>query len=401
MLTSRPGISEIETHLEASQIFNGDVSLDVFLRDYWQQKPLLIRQAFPGFESPLSPDELAGLACEDGVNSRLIIEKAAAKPWQVEHGPIEEQRFTTLPEDHWTLLVSDVEKHVSEAQAIRDCFRFIPDWRIDDLMFSYAPRGGSVGPHLDAYDVFLLQAYGQRNWKISTRHSNQFIEDIELSILATFEAEQEWTLDPGDMLYLPPGIAHHGVALNDCITCSIGFRSPSVRNMISEYAEHIASGIENSLRYTDANLQRQQHAAEITPHTLEKIIALLQQNLKVDDTHVNEWFGKFMTDARSGVSEHSPAALNNYTELAQLFSQSAQLIHNPSSRLLYSRQNDHALLFVDGNSYHCSLKFAQQLTAGSRLDSADLQAACHDKNDQAILLALYNLGILVFEDDEI
>lgn len=383
---------------DASGIFSGEVSLDEFLRDYWQQKPLLIRQAFPGFETPLSANELAGLACEDGVNARLIIEKAAEHPWTVEYGPFEEERFAQLPEDYWTLLVSDVEKHCPDVQKIRECFRFIPDWRIDDLMFSYAPEGGSVGPHLDAYDVFLLQAQGSRRWKISEQHSNRFIKDIELSILSSFNAEEEWVLQPGDMLYLPPGIAHHGIAIDECITCSIGFRTPSIRGLISEYAEELASTIDNQLRYTDAGIEQQEYASEVTPQTLQKIAELIQQNLKIDEPNVTRWFGKFMTDARAGISNYQTEPLNNLNELEQLLIQKLSFIRNPSSRYLFSRNNDEALLFVDGNSFSTSLDFAITITSAPNISSDDIRSASANANDREIMLQLYNAGHLLVDE---
>ncbi len=164
----------------------GETSIEDFLKLYWQKKPLLIRNAFNDIKSPISAEELAGLACEDHVNARLVLAEDGDKPWQVEFGPFDESRFSTLPESNWSLLVSDVEKHLPETQALLKPFRFIPDWRIDDLMISYAPHGGSVGAHTDAYDVFLLQLSGQRLWQISENFSNEIIPDTDLCILQEF-----------------------------------------------------------------------------------------------------------------------------------------------------------------------------------------------------------------------
>ena len=192
-----------------------------FIRQYWQKQPCLIRQAIPDFESPISPQELAGLACEDEVHSRLIIEKGAETPWQLSYGPFAEEVFTALPETHYSLLVSECEKWIPECRSLLAQFQFIPAWRIDDLMVSYAAPGGSVGPHSDEYDVFLLQAEGKRQWQYTdTRVDNPaLIADLDLAIMQDFNSDQEAILSPGDLLYLPPGIAHHGVA--------IGFGNPS------------------------------------------------------------------------------------------------------------------------------------------------------------------------------
>ena len=192
----------------------GEITATVFLEQYWQKKPLLIKRAFSNYQSPISAEELAGLACEEGVESRLILEHGETSPWQLRYGPFSEDDFTSLPKTNWSLLVQAVNHHVPELNELLEAFNFIPNWRIDDLMISYAPTHGSVGPHLDNYDVFLLQVQGRRHWHINENDytEDDFIEDLELKILKDFEAKQDWILEPGDMLYLPPGIAHHGVA---------------------------------------------------------------------------------------------------------------------------------------------------------------------------------------------
>jgi len=193
----------------------GGLTPERFLAEYWQKRPLLVRQAIPGFKSPLSADELAGLACEPEVESRLILEKGGSRPWQLEHGPFEEERFATLPESHWTLLVQRVNHWVPAVADLLDHFAFLPSWRLDDIMISYAADQGSVGPHTDQYDVFLLQGAGRRRWQIdaSVTDESPLLDHPDLRILAQFHATDEWVLEPGDLLYLPPGLAHYGVAL--------------------------------------------------------------------------------------------------------------------------------------------------------------------------------------------
>ena len=190
----------------------GGLTAREFLRDYWQRKPLLIRQAIPDFQNPLEPDELAGLSLEEEIESRLII--GQDRTWELRRGPLPEDTFAGLPERDWTLLVQSVDQFVPEVDEVLEPFRFLPSWRVDDVMISYAAPGGGVGPHYDHYDVFLLQGHGRRRWRIGQpcTADSPLIDGLELKILADFQQTDEWVLEPGDMLYLPPGIAHYGIA---------------------------------------------------------------------------------------------------------------------------------------------------------------------------------------------
>src|SRR6218665_1377303 len=194
-----------------------------FLRDFWQKRPVLIRNPWRDWANPLAPDELAGLACEPGIESRLI--EQSGDNWSLDNGPFAEARFARLGGKPWTLLVQAVDHHVPDVAALIQPFRFIPDWRIDDVMVSYASDRGGVGPHFDQYDVFLVQGLGKRRWRLGVRcdQSTPLVPNIGLRLLAGFEATEEWGLEPGDILYVPPGFAHEGVAIgDDCMTYSIG-----------------------------------------------------------------------------------------------------------------------------------------------------------------------------------
>ena len=253
----------------------GGMTPDRFLREYWQKKPLLIKQAMPGFEGLLSPEELAGLACEEGVPSRLISQ--ARGNWRVEEGPFDEARFLKLPKKNWTLLVQDVNHYLAEADQLLRRFSFIPHARLDDLMVSYAPDGGGVGPHFDSYDVFLLQGQGKRLWRISEQQDLALVEDAPLRILKHFDTQQEWLLEPGDMLYLPPHIAHWGIAVGDCMTYSIGFRAPSSQELVSEFLHYLQEKSHSNVHYTDPDLELQQHPAEISKAMLTQVGRMLQE----------------------------------------------------------------------------------------------------------------------------
>ncbi|MEE9493945.1 MAG: cupin domain-containing protein [Gammaproteobacteria bacterium] len=380
-------------------------AVDEFLAQYWQKKPLLIRQALPDITSPLTADELAGLACEEDVNARLVIEHvdhaADEKPWSVEYGPFDESRFASLPESHWSLLVSDVERHVEEAAALLQRFRFIPDWRLDDLMISYAPLGGSVGPHTDAYDVFLLQLQGQRQWSINCDFDQAQLENTELSILKTFTAEQQWILDAGDMLYLPPNVAHHGIARSGnaegCMTASIGFRAPTVNAMIQGFSDRLANHIDDTLMYADPELKSQIHSAEITSGAIDKIKQLLQEQYLINTENVQRWIGEFSSEPKVSAPEFAGKQLSSFEVFCKAI-QNNCLQQSSESSFLFSRTRQGALLFVDGKSYPMSVDLAETLCQHS-IDIAKLINNT-DVCMQQVMLDLYHQGALVIPESK-
>jgi len=244
-----------------------------FLKQYWQTRSLLIRNAFQIKDNPISPDELAGLALEEDVDSRIILRESDTK-WHCRYGPFASADLEDLPENDWTLLVTDVEKHLPELRDWLKPFHFIPGWRIDDLMISYAPPGASVGAHIDHYDVFLLQVAGKRKWSICddiTADCSQ-IPNLEVGILENFNATDTWELEAGDMLYLPPGVPHHGVSMDkDCMTWSIGFRAPSHQEIVTSIAEHIASQIPEDAFYSDPAILLHENHGQISPNAIARI----------------------------------------------------------------------------------------------------------------------------------
>jgi 50S ribosomal protein L16 3-hydroxylase len=249
----------------------GNFSTDEFLKEYWQKKPCLIRQAMPNFEPLLDGNDLAGLACEEMSESRIVKGCVEMADWEVTHGPFQESDFADLPEDNWTLLIQDVEKHYAPLQTLMQQFSFIPNWRLDDLMISFAATGGSVGPHTDQYDVFLLQAEGRRRWQIAHSFSPDLLEDCPLNVLRQFEVEQEWVLEPGDMLYLPPNVAHHGVALDPGMTWSIGSRAASAADLLQGLGEWLAFSDNEGGRYSDPDIKSTTPPGEIDQKALQTI----------------------------------------------------------------------------------------------------------------------------------
>ncbi len=273
----------------------GHVSEELFLADYWQKKPLLIRSAWPNFEMPVDANELAGLALEEDVESRLII----GPDYAVEHGPFDEDRFSHLPALDWTLLVQAVDLWVPEVAEILRRFRFLPRWRIDDIMVSYATDGGGVGPHYDDYDVFLLQGSGQRHWQIGDYCDSESVvrHDCELKVLADFEPTEDWLLNPGDMLYLPPRIAHSGIAVGDCCTYSVGFRAPSAADILDDLATEMLSrgAVHEYLR--DPPLRPCSDPDRI-PIAYVKQVRELLYGIIDDDRILGEWFAQYMTQPK-------------------------------------------------------------------------------------------------------
>lgn len=381
------------------------LSAEAFLQNYWQKKPLLVPQAFEGLTSPVSAAELAGLACEDNINSRLVLaneQDAEEHRWQVEFGPFEESRFTSLPKSGWSLLVSDVERHLPETHYLLDAFRFIPDWRVDDLMISYAPEGGSVGAHTDAYDVFLIQLSGKRRWMISEMFDETTLEGTDLSILKNFDAESEWTLSAGDMLYLPPNVAHHGIALADkadCMTASVGFRAPSLKTISTDYVHFLNEEDTESRRYQDAAPKPPEHHAEISDESVERFVDYLKQGISFDHDKVRYWLGRYSSDNKAFEDiAHETIDNVHHQDIDTLLDSTQRhgLMQSPYSRFLFSRSSEggKAILFVDGEDHDVSLAFAQSLCDEREFDLNSLRRLMTE-SDQQVLLLLFNNGSIV------
>lgn len=371
--------------------------LDVarFLSEHWQKKPLLIRHAFPDFEPFLSPEELAGLACEEDVESRLIIADAAAEKFTLRSGPFSESDFSSLPETGWTLLVQDVEKHLPELAEILDHFRFIPSWRIDDLMISYATRDGGVGPHTDHYDVFLLQASGQRRWQVAENFDPELIEGIDLKVLKTFKPEQDWVLNPGDMLYLPPGVAHNGVAVDsDCMTWSIGFRAPEAQDMLTDLVELLQQRLPNDRMYEDPDLSPEEAAdGQISPAARERARKLVRDMLTMDDAFIDEWFGRFVTEPKHWLE--TPAPESPWSEDNLLAWQAME--RDTRTRLNWMQAERNCVLLIDGAAWHVESELRDLLALLCRerhYSCAMLEPWLDQAAARTLLLRLANHGVL-------
>ncbi|MGY1488434.1 JmjC domain-containing protein [Methylobacillus pratensis] len=360
----------------------GGLSAEQFLAEYWQKKPLLIRQAIPGFNGLLSPDELAGLACEDDVQSRLISSKRGR--WHVESGPFDEKRFAKLPERDWTLLVQGVNHHLPEAAELLQQFAFVPYARLDDLMVSFAPDQGGVGPHFDSYDVFLLQGEGERLWRISEQEDLSLVEGAPLRILQNFNTEHEWVLGPGDMLYLPPHVAHWGIAVGNAMTYSIGFRAPSAQELASEFLNYLQDKLQVPGMYADPELQPQPHPAEIGAQMLDKVSAMLEQ-IRWQASDVSNFLGRYLSEPKPHIvfDENEALALKRFVQ--QLPKRGIAL--SGKSQMLFCDNQ----FFMNGEQLAVTARHQPFLTALA--DGRRLEAACFDSTilqDAGLMQQLYD-----------
>ena len=293
----------IITRMKTIQTLLGGLSVAEFMRDYWQKKPLLIRKALPSFEGLLAPQQLIDLACEEDVQARIVTQHGGK--FGLQHSPFEPEDFGHFGKKKWSVLVQGVNHHLPEAAELLKHFSFIPHARLDDLMVSYAPKGGGVGPHFDSYDVFLLQGLGHRRWQISTQEDQTLIEGAPLRILKDFRVEQEWVLEAGDMLYLPPHCAHNGIAEDDCMTYSIGFRTPSYQELAEQFLVYLQDRIEVNGMYADPDLKAQKHPSEIGSAMLGQVEQAIKQ-VRWDKEDIANFLGCYLSEPKPHIFFDSP-----------------------------------------------------------------------------------------------
>lgn len=383
----------------------GGLSAERFLAEFWQRKPLLVRGAFPGFSDPISPEELAGLACEPEVESRLVLERGGNTPWALQTGPFAEETFLGLAETHWSLLVQDAEKHLPALRGLLEPFRFIPDWRIDDLQISYSAPGGGVGPHWDDYDVFLVQGLGRKRWSISTAAidpDNQR-DDTQLRILRDFDPEHTWDLEPGDLLYLPPRVAHHGIALEGCLTYSIGFRAPAHAEIVQGYFDFLAQDVDPGARYGDAGLKPATRHGRIDAGVVDSVREIILKHLTADTDAIAQWLGGLLTETKPQLAAEPMDEPWDADDLAAHLKTGATLERHPGSRLAYMDHDpDQVLLFVDGQALALSpslLSLAEFLCEDTVYSAASLRRMFKVEGAEDLVLDLINEGVLVAYDD--
>jgi 50S ribosomal protein L16 3-hydroxylase len=378
-----------------------------FLQNYWQKKPLLIRSSGAVFIDPISPEELAGLACEDFIESRLINCYPDDGNWKLRNGPFKEKDFLKLPDKNYTLLVQAVDQWHEDVRAMLKDFSFIPSWRIDDIMISYSTDGGNVGPHFDYYDVFLIQGLGQKKWQLGGHadSSSKLRSNKDLRLLAEFNTEQEYLLAPGDILYLPPNLAHWGIAIGNSMTYSVGFRTPSYAEIISELSDDIIGQLREDQRYKDNAPQVPQRPGEIPADALRQVQDLLLEQLNRPDV-IAHWFGSSMTSPKyPDISVIVDKKLDAAT-LEKELKTGAQLYKNPAARFAFIKNPDKLQLFADGVEFSCDLPLLpliDHLCASAELPENLLDTVLQQTGvEQAsalltILAKLHNQGTLLLD----
>jgi 50S ribosomal protein L16 3-hydroxylase len=326
----------------------GGLTPQQFMRRHWQKKPLLMRQALPGVAAPVSRTALFDLAADDAVESRLVQRRGDG--WSLRHGPLPRRTLPPLSRPGWTLLVQGLDLQLQAAHELLQHFRFVPDARLDDLMLSYASDGGGVGPHLDSYDVFLIQVHGRRRWHIGRARDRSFVDGLPLKILRHFEPEHDWVLEPGDMLYLPPQWAHDGVAVGECMTASVGFRAPGPAEVGRELLLRLAEDIEPVARerlYADAHQPATATPGAIPPALQAFAADALQQALR-DPQALARVLGEWLTEPKPQVWFDAPprrAAL------------AGAVVLDRRTRMMYDARH----LFINGESFHASGRDARLL----------------------------------------
>lgn len=281
----------------------GGLTVNEFLRDYWQKKPLLIRQSFPKFNGLIDPQKLVALACTEDVQARLVTQRRGK--FELRQAPFEPEDLDKLGKTKWTVLVQGVNHHLPDAAELLKHFAFIPHARLDDLMVSYAPKGGGVGPHFDSYDVFLLQGSGHRRWQISAQTDRSLIEGAPLRVLRDFRVEQEWVLEAGDMLYLPPHYAHNGIAEDDCMTYSIGFRTPAYQELAEQFLVYLQDRIKVDGMYADPDLKTQKHPSEISTAMLHQAERVIKQ-VRWEREDIANFLGCYLSEPKPHIFFDAP-----------------------------------------------------------------------------------------------
>ncbi len=382
----------------------------VFLRDYWQKRPLLIRAAFPDFQTPVQPEDLAGLACEETALARLITHDRATDGWTVRSGPFQEEEFPGMPDHDWTLLVQDVDKWDPDVRALIGHFDFLPRWRMDDVMISFAATGGSVGAHVDQYDVFLLQAHGHRRWQIDASESTKgkrppldFRDDVELKLLRRFKPTHDWVLAPGDMLYLPPNVPHNGVAEDPCLTFSFGMRAPASAELISDYLDTLIEGADESIRYQDPDLTLPEDPNEIDVVAMNRVVDALNAIRMNDPDKLGDWFGRFITTYRAAGEVMPGGEPVPREEIEAALAAGLDLQRHPWARMAWRRAKRGASLYCSGLEFALPVKDAQVLAATEQLGAAlyqKLSAKGRDAVQDLVAGGYYQLFDAQAFDDE-
>jgi 50S ribosomal protein L16 3-hydroxylase len=381
----------------------GKISQKEFLSKYWQKKPVLLRGALKPFPEIITPDEVAGLSCDSRVESRLILEKGGKTPWELSRGPFKPSLFSKLPKSHWTILVNGVDRFVPGVQGLLDHFSFIPFWRIDDVMISVAYDKGNVGAHVDNYDVFLVQGAGTREWLIEDKPNfkDEFVPGLPIRLLKKFKPTHRWVLEPGDILYLPPRFPHHGIAKGDrCMTISVGFRAPSMQEIIHGVTNNVLEHIDEGLRYSDPDL-KPQAPGEISQASISKMKAIIRERLLADD-RIEDWLGRYVSETYPDVKLSRARKPLSGVSVRSRVSRSDRVVRAEGARFAFiaKRSKNGIAFFADSERHELEGKAAElgKLLANSiSLPARVVTKHLSDSKACNLLAALLQRGLVVLE----
>lgn len=375
------------------------LNLDIaqFLSEYWQKKPLLIKKAFPQFEDPISADELAGLACEEEISSRIVVTKD--NDWEVVQGPFED--YDSYGETHWQLLVQAVNHWYPDSQPLVEALRFLPDWRFDDLMASFATPSGGVGPHVDNYDVFIIQGEGERRWTVGDNTPQQRRGGNPNSpLVEDFTPIIDVVLEKGDMLYIPPGFPHCGETLTVAMSYSIGFRAPSQQELVSEVADYL---LDNNLGQQRFTSQTEPSSAGIVSQDHQVGIMSLLSQLSQDPNSYQIVLGKLLSQNRFELDLCEDEEAYSIEDLQDAFAQGAGVCRIGGLKVLRLENDSTPRLFINGDVHellNTPADVIAQLSDNVSLNADEATEICQHEEVQALLLKLINQGFYYLSDSE-
>jgi 50S ribosomal protein L16 3-hydroxylase len=368
----------------------GGLTVDEFLRDYWQKKPLLIRQAIPGFNGLLDPKKMIELACDEDAQARIVTQNKGT--FGLQSAPFSPTDFKRVGKNNlWTVLLQGLNHYLPEGTELLKQFNFIPHARLDDLMVSYAPKGGGVGPHFDPYDVFLLQGMGHRRWQISTQADRTLVEGAPLRILKEFHIEQEWVLAPGDMLYLPPQCGHNGIAEDDCMTYSIGFRTPAYQEMAEQFLVYLQDRICVEGLYADPKLKTQTHPSEISAEMLKQVSGAIKK-IRWDKEDVANFLGSYLSEPKPHIFFEAPGKTPTPATFEKMLTERGVKLDLKTQMLCYDATST---VFINGESFVVSKRDYRSLRELADTRALPINTKLSNKA-VALLAEFYQDGWITF-----
>lgn len=370
-------------------MFELNLDINDFLDTYWQKKPTVIKQGFIEFEDPIMPDEIAGLAMEEEVESRLVYKTDDS--WQAECGPF--TSFEKLQQEGTSLLIQAVDHWHSEAQELVRNFRFLPNWRIDDLMISYSSVNGGVGPHIDNYDVFIIQGLGKRHWRVGDKVALQeFAAHGALKHCEAFDAIIDVELEPGDILYIPCGYPHEGYAIEPSMNYSVGFRAPDQNDLLSSFTDYNIDNHENAERYTDRVMQLREKPGQIETQELNELHRVMLANCETPEALI-PWFGKMISEAKHELDIAPIDPVHSSEEILNLFEDGAQFTRLGGLRAVYFQQAPESL-FINGELFDCTgfKQLGHHLCDQDEIGSEVVELLNEDHSALILFTQLVNMG---------